>query len=82
MIVPTKIVKKENDCEIALMVFPIFEEEKTFYEFHLVKSSCYQTRTLKIKEYKPPLKIEEIAKEFDVKAEVIKELLEKLNYKI
>ncbi len=80
MIVPTKILKR-NGYEIALMVFPIFEEEKTIYEFHLVKSSRLKTTTLKIKEYEPPLDLEKIAKEFDVKSEVIKELLEKLGYK-
>lgn len=80
MIVPTKIVKKEDNYEIALMVFPIFEE-KTYYEFHLVKSSCSKTETLKIKEYKPPLKLEKIAKDFNVNPEDVKELLEKLGYK-
>ncbi|MEM5834625.1 MAG: hypothetical protein QXQ69_02140 [Candidatus Aenigmatarchaeota archaeon] len=81
MIVPTKIVKKENDYEIAFMVFPIFLEDRTFYEFHLLKFSRSQTKTLKIKEYKPPLNAEEIAKEFGVKPEDVKELLEKLGYK-
>ncbi|MEM5794009.1 MAG: hypothetical protein QXS48_02880 [Candidatus Aenigmatarchaeota archaeon] len=81
MIVPTKILKKEDDYEIALMVFPVFEKEKTFYEFHLVKSSSSKTETLKVNEYKPPLKLEEIANDFNVKPEDVKELLEKLGYK-
>jgi cell fate (sporulation/competence/biofilm development) regulator YmcA (YheA/YmcA/DUF963 family) len=76
MIVPTKVLKK-NDYEIALMVFPIFQEE-TIYEFHLVKFSASKTETLKIKEYKEPLEIEKIAEEFEAKPEDIKELLEKL----
>jgi hypothetical protein len=77
VIVPTKVLKK-NDYEIALMVFPIFQEEKTTYEFHLVKFSPFKTETLKIKEYKEPLGIEKIAEDFEVKPEDVKELLEKL----
>ncbi|MGC8979587.1 hypothetical protein [Caldisericum sp.] len=81
MIVPTKVLKKEENYEIALMVFPIFEEEKTIYEFHLVKFSHSETNTLKVKEYAPPLELEKISKEFGVKPEDLKELLEKLGYK-
>ncbi|MFH8086719.1 MAG: hypothetical protein QW609_02775 [Candidatus Aenigmatarchaeota archaeon] len=57
------------------------KKKKTLYEFHLVKSSSSKTETLKVNEYKPPLRLEEIANDFNVKPEDVKELLEKLGYK-
>jgi hypothetical protein len=77
MIVPTKILKR-NDYEIALMAFQIFEEK--CYEFHLVKFSGSQSEVLKIKKYKSPIDVEKVAKEFEVKPEDVKELLEKWEY--
>jgi hypothetical protein len=77
MIVPTKILKR-NDYEIALMVFPIFEEKS--YEFHLVKFSGSKSEVLKIKKYKLPIDAEKIAEEFEVKPGDVKELLEKWEY--
>jgi hypothetical protein len=56
MVVPTKVLK-ENDYEIALMVFPIFEKE-ILYEFHLVEFYGSKSKTLKVKEYKSSVKPE------------------------
>jgi hypothetical protein len=77
VIVPTKIVAKEKDVEIALMLFPIFNEE-TQYEFQLVEFYESKRRLKKSKVYKEPLDFEAIGKEFGVKPEGIKELVDKL----
>jgi polyphosphate kinase 2 (PPK2 family) len=79
MIVPTKTWKKD-DYEIALMVFPLFEEGRTTYEFHLVKFFVDKNEAVKKERYQEPINIEKIAKDFGVKPEDVKELLEKLNY--
>jgi hypothetical protein len=81
MIAPTKTWKKD-DYEIALMVFPFFENNHITYEFHLVKFFDDKNEILKKKEYRDPINIEEIAKDFGVKPEDVKELLEELGYKI
>jgi hypothetical protein len=79
--VPTKILKKENEYQILLMVFPHFQVKKQTYQFHLVRYSGSEVQQIKIREYGEPLNYEEIANEFDVKIEDIKELLNKLGYK-
>jgi DNA-binding MarR family transcriptional regulator len=77
MIVPMKTLEK-NDYEIALMVFPIFGRREIMYEFKLVKFYDLEADVLKTKEYKRPLNVEEIAREFGAKPEDVKELLERL----
>jgi len=77
MIVPTKTIVKDRDLELDLMVFPNYEENK--FEFHLVE--IYRKKEpilIKAKTYSSPLKIEEIAKEFGVKVEDVKEIVDKL----
>jgi hypothetical protein len=78
MVVPTKIWK-EDDNEIALMVFP--SEDFNIYEFQLVKFSSNKTEVLKEEKYRVPLDIEKIANDFKVEPECVKELLKKLGYK-
>jgi hypothetical protein len=73
---------KENNSEMALMVFSFFENNHITYEFHLVKFFDDKNEVLKKKEYRDPLNKEEIAKDFGVKPEDVKELLEELGYKI
>ena len=76
MIVPTKIIAKYKDSELSLMVFPDYERGE--FEFQLVEFSREKQRLIKARTYSSPLKIEEIAKEFGVKVEDIKEIVEKI----
>jgi hypothetical protein len=82
MIVPTKVWEK-NGYKLALMFFPDFgkeDEEEIAYEFHLVEIDS-EINPLKIKKYKPPLDLKEIAREFEAKQEDVEELLEKIGYR-
>jgi len=76
MIVPTKTIVKDRDLELDLMVFPNYEENK--FEFHLVEFYRKNPRLIKARTYSLPLKIEEIAREFGVKVEDVKEIVDKI----
>jgi transcriptional antiterminator len=76
--------------EIELMVFPFLEDKmvypseddsKTMYEFHLVSFKEGTPHLLKKKTYKAPIDISEVAKEFGVSEETIREMIKKIYQK-